>query len=79
MYDDFPQKKKGRAMLMYLVGAMFKNEKLMKMMGNKMNEGMLMPYTALFKKLKKQMNKNNDVSAPLAQEVVADIDDNKED
>lgn len=79
MYDDFPQKKKGRAMLMYLVGAMFKNEKIMKMMGNKMNEGMLMPYTALFKKLKKQMNKNNDVSAPLAQEVVANIDDNKED
>lgn len=76
MYDDFPQKKKGRTMLMYLVGAMFKNEKVMKMMGNRMNEGMLMPYTALFKKLNKQINKNNKVSATLAQEVVADIDEN---
>ena len=55
---------------------MFKNEKVMKMMGNRMNEGMLMPYTALFKKLNKQINKNNKVSATLAQEVVADIDEN---
>lgn len=78
MYDDFPQKKKGRTMLMYLVGAMFKNEKIMKMMGNRMNEGMLMPYTSLFKKLNKQIMENNNVSATLAQEVVADIDENNE-
>jgi hypothetical protein len=31
-------------MAMYLVGAMIANPKLMRKMGNKMNEGMLIPY-----------------------------------
>ncbi len=51
---DFPQKKKGRMILMYLVGAMLANEKIKSKMGNKMNEGMLMPYTKLFEKLEKE-------------------------
>jgi len=41
---DFPQKKRGTMMLMYLVGALMGNEKLKKKMGNNMNEGMISPY-----------------------------------
>ena len=48
---DFPQKKKGKALMMYGVGMMLSNEKILSKMGNKMNEGMLMPYEQLFKKL----------------------------
>jgi len=54
---DFPQKKKGRMLAMYLVGAMLANDKIKSKMGNKMNEGMLMPYTKLFEKLEKENNK----------------------
>ena len=41
---DFPQKKWPQSLAMYLVGAMIANPKLMAKAGNKMNEGMLMPY-----------------------------------
>ena len=41
---DFPQKQRGKMMAMYLVGALLSNEKIKSKMGNKMNEGMLMPY-----------------------------------
>ena len=41
---DFPQKKKGTTMLMYLVGALNSSEKIKAKMGNMMNEGMVMPY-----------------------------------
>lgn len=41
---DFPQKKPGRVIAMYAVGAMMGNPKLKKKMGNKMSDGMLMPY-----------------------------------
>lgn len=51
---DFPQKKKGQIALMYLVGAMLANKKLKSKMGNKMNEGMLMPY----KKVLDELDKN---------------------
>ena len=54
---DFPQKKWGRMVAMYLVGGMMGSPKLQKKMGNKMNEGMLMPYKALFEKLDKQQSK----------------------
>ena len=50
---DFPQKKRGTMMKMYLVGALLSNEKLKAKMGNKMNEGMLMPYNKLLDSLKK--------------------------
>ena len=36
---------------MKLVGALISNPKIKKKMGNKMNEGMLMPYNKIFKKL----------------------------
>ena len=48
---DFPQKKWPRMLLMYLVGAMIANPKIKAKMGNKMNEGMLMPYKKLLEKL----------------------------
>ena len=56
-YYDFPQKRKGRTVAMYLAGSLFANEKLLKKMGNKINEGMLMPYDKLFKKLEKESKK----------------------
>ena len=54
---DFPQKKRGTMLKMYLVGMLMNNEKIMAKMGNKMNEGMLMPYNKLFAKMDKQMTK----------------------
>jgi len=41
---DFPQKKTGRMIAMYRVGAMLSNPKLKSKIGNNMNDGMLMPY-----------------------------------
>ena len=49
-FYDFPQKRWGRSMAMYLVGFLLSNDKIMKKIKGKMNEGMLMPYTKLFKK-----------------------------
>lgn len=56
---DFPQKQKGRLVGMYLVGAMLSNEKIKSKMGNKMNEGMLMPYKKIMDKARKQGNKSS--------------------
>ena len=47
---DFPQKKKGTLVKMYLVGALISSPKIKAKMGNKMNEGMLMPYKKLLEK-----------------------------
>ncbi|MBO5360997.1 MAG: NAD(P)H-dependent oxidoreductase [Clostridia bacterium] len=47
---DFPHKNKGKTMLMYAVGALLSSEKVIAKMGNKMNEGMIMPYQQLLKK-----------------------------
>ena len=44
---DFPQKQRGTVLKMKLVGALMSSEKLKAKMGNKMNEGMLMPYKKL--------------------------------
>ncbi len=51
---DFPQKKKGTMLLMYLVGAMMGNPKIKAKIGNKMNEGMLMPYKKVLDELEKK-------------------------
>ena len=53
-YKDFPQKDKGTIIKMYLVGSLLANEKIRKKMGNKMNDGMLMPYNKLFEKMDKE-------------------------
>ena len=50
---DFPQKKRGMMLLMYLAGAALSSDKIKSKMGNKMNEGMLMPYQKVIKDLEK--------------------------
>lgn len=41
---DFPQKKLGTALKMYLVGALISSPKIKAKLGNKLNEGMIAPY-----------------------------------
>ena len=53
-YKDFPQKDRGTIIKMYLVGLLLSNEKILAKMGNKMNEGMMMPYEKMFKKMDKK-------------------------
>lgn len=48
---DFPQKKKGTLIKMYLVGMLISNPKIKSKMGNAMNDGMLMPYRKVLEKL----------------------------
>lgn len=50
---DFPQKKRGQMMLMCLLGSMVRNKKIKAKMGNKFNEGMVMPYKKVIDKLDK--------------------------
>ena len=47
---DFPQKQWGTMLKMYLVGALISSPKVKAKLGNKMNEGMLMPYEKILKK-----------------------------
>lgn len=47
---DFPQKKRGTMLKMYLVGSLIANPKIKAKMGNKMNEGMLAPYKKILEK-----------------------------
>ncbi len=54
---DFPQKKMGTMLAMYLVGAMISSPKIKSKMGNKMNEGMLMPYKKVLDDLDKKLGK----------------------
>lgn len=49
---DFPQKQRGRMILMCFLGSLVRNKKIKAKMGNKMNEGMLMPYEKVLKKTK---------------------------
>ena len=49
---DFPQKQWPKSLAMYLVGAMMTNPKVHQKMGNKMNEGMLMPYKKVLDEIK---------------------------
>ncbi|MBR4869640.1 MAG: iron-sulfur protein, partial [Oscillospiraceae bacterium] len=51
---DFPQKKPGRMLAMYLVGALLTSPKLKAKAGGKMTEGMLMPYKKVLNKVKKE-------------------------
>ena len=51
---DFPQKKKGMMLLMYLLGGALSSPKIKSKMGNKMNEGMLMPYKKVIDDLDKK-------------------------
>lgn len=49
---DFPQKKKGTMLKMYLVGALLSNPKLKGKIGNQMNEGMIAPYKKVLEAVK---------------------------
>ena len=51
---DFPQKKRGMMLKMYLVGALISSPKIKAKMGNAMNEGMIAPYKKLLDKLDSQ-------------------------
>lgn len=48
---DFPQKKRGMMLSMYLVGALISSPKLKAKMGNKMTVGMLAPYKKVLAKV----------------------------
>jgi len=47
---DFPQKKRGTMLKMYLVGALISNPKVKAKIGNNMNEGMIAPYKKVLDK-----------------------------
>ena len=49
-FYDFPQKKRGAVLGMYLVGGMMKNKKLSKKLGSRMTEGMTLPYRKVLEK-----------------------------
>lgn len=51
---DFPQKKKGTILGMYLVGAMLSSKTLKAKMGNAMNDGMIMTHKKVVEEAKKQ-------------------------
>lgn len=51
---DFPQKKRGTMLKMYLVGALISNPKIKSKMGNAMNEGMIAPYKKVLEKIQKK-------------------------
>ena len=55
---DFPHKKKGTLVKMYLVGALLSNPKLKSKMGNSMNEGMISPYKKALETAKKKAKRN---------------------
>ncbi len=51
-YNDLPQKHKGRMLMMTLVGKIYSNKKLKAKMGNKLNEGITMPYKKVIDEIK---------------------------
>ena len=51
-FYDYPQKKKGKIAMMYLVGALLGNPKLMKKSKFSMTDGMLMPYRKVIERAK---------------------------
>ena len=48
---DFPQKQRGRMILMCMLGSMIRNPKIKAKMGNMFNEGMIAPYKKLLDKI----------------------------
>lgn len=56
---DFPQKKRGTMIKMYLVGALLSSPKIKSKMGNAMNEGMIAPYKKVLDGAKKRKNEGD--------------------
>lgn len=50
---DFPQKKRGTMLKMYLVGALISNPNIKRKMGNAMSEGMIAPYRKILDRIQK--------------------------
>lgn len=48
---DFPQKQRGKMMVMCFLGALVRNKKIKAKMGNKFNEGMVAPYKKVIAKV----------------------------
>ena len=55
---DFPQKERGKMLLMCILGAMIRNPKIKAKMGNKFTEGMVAPYKKVIESMEKE-SKNN--------------------
>ena len=53
---DFPQKKRGTMIKMYLVGALLSSPKIKAKMGNAMNEGMMAPYKKVLDRMDREGN-----------------------
>ena len=58
-FYDFPQKRLGMVLGMYLVGAMMNSEKLSKKIGGNMTKGMLMPYQTVINKANPEIGKKS--------------------
>ena len=56
---DFPQKKKGTILGMYLVGAMLSSKKLKAKIGNQMNDGMILSHRKVVESAKKYQDSKN--------------------
>ncbi len=54
IYNDFPQKHKGRVVAMMLVGKMMNNPKLRAKIGGQLNEGMVAPYKKVLENMDKE-------------------------
>ena len=53
---DFPQKKMGTVLKMYLVGMLISSPQIKSKMGNRMNEGMIIPYQKALELAKKRIS-----------------------
>lgn len=51
---DFPQKQRGKMIVMSFLGSLIRNKKIKAKMGNMMNEGMVMPYRKVIEKANKK-------------------------
>ena len=54
-FYEFPQKKRGRMLLMYLAGGVMRNPKLSRKLGSRMTEGMTAPYRKVLEQDEKQL------------------------
>lgn len=61
---DFPQKHRGKMILMYLVGFMMGNKKIMAKAGGKVSEGMLAPYKKVLDELDQKPDSTRPASRP---------------
>ena len=63
-FYDFPQKKKGRILGMYLVGSLMNNKRLSKKIGANMTRGMLMPYKTVINRTRTEKQSEKKQNKP---------------